>query len=523
MRTLESPPKIFICGASGLLGADLCSYFKNAGIEYKGTYNTTYSRDLIKIDFNKTDDIEKAFSDFGATVCINCIVERRVNICEDNWNLTKNINIDIPNRIAKICQRLNIFFIHISTDYVFDGKLPPYLPDSFPNPLQNYGISKLISEKRVTTNCKKSTIIRVSVLYTDTGKNFSDNAVTLIGKKVINRIETCGEDNYSIRRPNYIPDFCHFIGDIVNNPQYGIFHYYNPNVVTTKYQTAKIISEFLNKPIINHIFPIDSVENSIDEIERPLDTQLIDTKYDINKYSFTPFHECISRCFKPLYHPQLFMDKPPDQKLFFLLDLDGTLVDTDKLHYEAYKNTLFKFFNFTLNFDTFEKAINTTGIDLFLKEKFTIDENGMQKIKSDKKQFMLDSNSPIIFMKNSEKLINYINKYNIGHAVVTNTNKDIVESFKRRMPELNLLSNWITREDYNEPKPNKECYELALTKFGKGEEYIVGIENSMLGYKALCNVTKCIYIVTDKNNPYYSKFKNEDVYLINDYEQLFYI
>ena len=513
--------RVFVCGASGLLGSDLCIYFKKNSIEYQGTYYSNPAPNLIQVDFNKVDEIKKAIKDFKTTVCVNCIVERQVNVCEDDWLTTKSVNIDLPNRIAKVCQELGIHLIHISTDYVFDGKSPPYLPNSATNPLQNYGISKLISENRVFASCIKTTVIRVPVLYTENVRNLEDSAVTLIGKKVLNRIESCKEDNYSIRRPNYIPDFCQFIGNMVNQPKVGIFHYYNPYVTTTKYQTAEFISEFLHKPMAYHIQPIEREDVPVEDVERPLDTQLIDNQYDIKKYSFTPFRECIQRCFVNLYHPPLSLDKPPEKDVFFLLDLDGTLVDTDKLHFFAYRHAMSKIIGLNLTFGTYERAIHMGGMDKFIKENIIICDDVKQLIKDQKKINMLNSRDPITLMKNADKLIEYIHKYNIGHAVVTNTSKEIVELYKRNNETLNLLTNWITREDYREPKPNKECYELALQKFGKGEKHIIGIENTLLGYEALSGVTKCIYIVTEKNTTFYKNFKAMDAYLINDFEQVF--
>ena len=378
-------PRVFVCGASGLLGSDLCIYLSNNNIEYQGTYYRNPAPNLIQVDFNKVDEIKKAIKDFETTVCVNCIVERRVNVCEDDWLTTKSVNIDLPNRIAKVCQELGIHLIHISTDYVFDGKSPPYLPHSATNPLQNYGISKLISENRVFASCIKTTVIRVPVLYTENVRNLEDNAVTLIGKKVLNRIEPCKEDNYSIRRPNYIPDFCQFIGDMVKQPKVGTFHYYNPYVTTTKYQTAEFISEFLHKPMTYHIQPIEREDVPVEDVERPLDTQLIDNQYDIKKYSFTPFRECIQRCFVNLYHPPLSLDKPPEKDVFFLLDLDGTLVDTDKLHFFAYRHAMSTTIGLNLTFGTYERAIHLGGMDKFIKENIIICDDVKQLIKDQKK------------------------------------------------------------------------------------------------------------------------------------------
>jgi len=60
-----------------------------------------------------------------------------------------------------------------------------------------------------------------------------------------------------------------------------------------------------------------------------------------------------------------------------------------------------------------------------------------------------------------------------------------------------------------------------MNKFFNKEKYVIGFENSINGYKSLNNITKCIYIITDTNHLDYKYFKNQDVYLINDYYNLF--
>jgi len=86
---------------------------------------------------------------------------------------------------------------------------------------------------------------------------------------------------------------------------------------------------------------------------------------------------------------------------------------------------------------------------------------------------------------------------------------------------LNKIKNWVVREDYTHSKPCGECYELAKLKYYKGEETIIGIENTMSGFSSVKNVTDCIYIVTDKHLNSYEILKSKDVYLINDFSQIF--
>ena len=141
--------KVLLCGGSGLVGRVMLKVFND---EYKqhsvvGTYNNNYYNGLIKIDFLDSNNLEEKIKEINPDVCISNIAERQNETCENQWNKVKKINIDIPHNLSVVCKKLNIFLIHISTDYVYDGQVTPFSPESLTNPLQNYGISKLIAEK----------------------------------------------------------------------------------------------------------------------------------------------------------------------------------------------------------------------------------------------------------------------------------------------------------------------------------------------------------------------------------------
>lgn len=485
--------KVLVCGSSGLLGRRITENLKRNDIPFIGTYNTNPIKDGIKIDFMCVNSITNAIKENEITTCVNCIVERQVDVCENNWSETKRVNIDITNNIAKACSMMGVHMIHISTDYVFDGLKPPYNSDSETNPLQNYGISKLISEQRVRRHTDDHTIIRVPVLYSEYVKNLSENAVSLIGKKVLDRTKTYTEDNFSVRRPLYIDDLCNYITDCVTKNIKGTHHFGNPSDKVTKYIMAEKISEYLQKPL--NITPINEAPK--DGADRPIDTQLVEKMDD---YTFTSIDEGLKRCFAKLKHPNI-RESPRD--IFLLIDLDGTLTDTDKIHYKAYNKVLGDDVNV-------KQIVETVGIDSYLRSKY--DEVNVQNIKAEKLKNMLEFDN-IEFMKNADKLINIINELNINHCVVTNTNKVVVEHFKKKLPLLNKLKNWITREDYKLAKPNPECYRLAMSRYFKPGQCVVGIENSRSGYEALKKITDCIYLVNED-------MKSEDVFIINDLESV---
>jgi dTDP-4-dehydrorhamnose reductase len=101
---------ILICGASGILGRQLMKVLTDKQIDYIGTYNSNKMENCISLDFSNINNIEKILLEHNITCCINCIVERQVETCENDWKKTKTINIDITNNIAKVCNKYHIYF-----------------------------------------------------------------------------------------------------------------------------------------------------------------------------------------------------------------------------------------------------------------------------------------------------------------------------------------------------------------------------------------------------------------------------
>ena len=487
--------KVLIAGVSGLLGRSLSDLFDLEGIEYISTHNTRPFKDSHCVSYDSENELDAFFEKEKPTVCVNCIVQRLTDVCELNWPATKKVNVDIAERLARICKKYGVLLIHISTDYVFDGFNAPYRPDSESNPLQNYGISKLIAEKRVLASGCLAMIIRVPVLYCDTIENLEENAVTVIGKKVLNRIGSTKEDNWSVRRPVYIPDFCHFILDSVKERRRGIYHFYNPKDVTTKYQMALLIAEELGVSA-DHIKPENSFPSTA--AARPYDTQLIDTQYDINSYSFTPLKTGIKRAFQHLIHPPIFMN-PSD--VFLLLDLDGTLIDTEGLHFNAYK-TAFAKWGYTFNEEDFQKLIHN-GVYPSC--------HNLAEIRALKNKNLQSFDGSVQWISGADVFLEKVLAARINFAIVTNTGRDNVEFFKQKLPVLSKVANWITREDTVLGKPHSQPYEEAKNRFWKEGQKIIGFENTVVGLRSLEKVTRCIYHVG---------LTKEDVYSIDDFSKV---
>ena len=158
--------KILVTGANGMLGQDLCPILEDYGAFVIETDKDT-------LDFTDFSMTEKVLKDIRPDLVIHCGAYTNVDKAEEDIETARSVNSVGTENIAKICGQLGIIPVYISTDYVFDGsKNTPYTPQDEPNPVNNYGLTKLEGENAVKKYCEKYYIARTSWLYGHHGKNF---------------------------------------------------------------------------------------------------------------------------------------------------------------------------------------------------------------------------------------------------------------------------------------------------------------------------------------------------------------
>lgn len=500
---------ILICGATGLVGRELCMSLDKLGRKYIGTYNNSQPQDqrMYKVDFLDLEELNRFVEEHDIHTCIFCVVERRTDICEHDWDAIKKVNIDMPGNMAIVCKKHNIKFIHISTDYVFDGKTQPNTPDSSVNPLQNYGMSKLLSEFRVLNNNPSALIIRTPVLYSKYGK-LENNAVSVIGKKAMNLDQTTmtmTEDNFNIRRPLAITDLCAYILKD-NEHRSGIYHFYNPYNKYTKYEILCIIADIMGVSI-DGIKPIN--KPALSGAPRPYDTQLADTRVaSYLRRCFIPFKRSLEEIFL-VFRSTL----PISKNHFILMDLDGTIIDSNRSHYNAYKAVFNDHDLEICPYDQWLQYIDNNTVKGYIDQCFPGSPGQYSKIMEHKYK-KLANERDVTYTAGSEQFIDYIVKHDIAHCVVTNTTYEAVEIYKQILPKLRNL-NFIARDDYTNRKPHSEGYHLAMTRYYKNQEHVIGIEDSNAGFQALESITPHIYMFNNK-----AVFAKEDVFLFTDFRSL---
>lgn len=178
------------------------------------------------IDLNHIDLIKKKLIGYKPDIIINCSAYTAVDSAEDNSQLAFKINNTAVKIIAETSKEIDATFIHLSTDYVFDGnKKKPYSELDKTNPINVYGLSKLEGENAIHLSECKFIILRTSWVFSEFNKNFF--------KTILNLIHN-GEDinivNDQIGCPTYATEIARAIEKISlrifqGHAYYGIFHF----------------------------------------------------------------------------------------------------------------------------------------------------------------------------------------------------------------------------------------------------------------------------------------------------------
>jgi dTDP-4-dehydrorhamnose reductase len=160
-----------------------------------------------ELDVTSPQQIEAFFKANAIDVCINAAAYTHVDKAEEATEAAYLLNETAPRLLAEVCKKHNVFLIHISTDYVFDGtKGAPYTIDDAPNPINVYGTLKLAGEKAIADVGGNYCIVRTSWLYSEYGTNFQTKILEKL--KTSSKLEVVG-DLYGT--PTYTPNLVVFL------------------------------------------------------------------------------------------------------------------------------------------------------------------------------------------------------------------------------------------------------------------------------------------------------------------------
>ena len=167
--------RVFIIGASGLIGGNCLKYLSAQGHTCVGSYFSYAIEGLVyfnTIDLAHPDNFD--LQQFNPEVIIHCGALTHVDYCETHETESYNQTVLSTQHLIEITQKLQAKLIYLSTDYVFDGLEGPYLEDDQIHPISMYGRHKAEAEQRIRTAGIPHLILRVTNVYGDEirGKNF---------------------------------------------------------------------------------------------------------------------------------------------------------------------------------------------------------------------------------------------------------------------------------------------------------------------------------------------------------------
>lgn len=221
--------KITIIGSKGQLGSELCGILASGKSEispipvlYQNADVTAV--DLEELDIRDAEAVNAFITKRHPDLIINCAAYTNVDACESHENDAYPVNAVGPGNLAAAAETIGAKFVHISTDYVFDGNGPdgkqiPYRETDIPNPVSAYGRTKLKGEEEVLSKCTRAFIVRTAWLYSYGPKNFVRTMIRLGKEKDIISVV-----NDQIGTPTFTPDLAHQILKLAATESYGIFH-----------------------------------------------------------------------------------------------------------------------------------------------------------------------------------------------------------------------------------------------------------------------------------------------------------
>ena len=269
--------KVLVTGVKGQLGYDVMRRLKERGIEGIGV-------DVEEMDITDEKAVDKVITEANPDAVIHCAAWTAVDAAEDEdkKEIVRKVNADGPRNIAKVCKKLDIKMLHISTDYVFDGQgETPFDPDDTPAPVSVYGETKYEGEKAVTETRDKCFIVRIAWVFGINGKNFVKTMLNL-GKTH----DTLTVVNDQWGSPTYTFDLAKLLVDMILTDKYGIYHATNEGFINW-YQFATKIFEKAGMTNVT-VKPVTTAEYGVSKAKRPFNSRMSKDKLSKNGFERLP-------------------------------------------------------------------------------------------------------------------------------------------------------------------------------------------------------------------------------------------
>lgn len=241
---------ILIIGANGFTGRRmLMDYslnpdYKVTGSSFKEDIQPGGNYRFIQADIRDPRAVEFLLDEVRPEVLINTAALSVPDYCDTHRAEAEALNVTAVEHLARNCRKHGSRFIHLSTDFVFDGKAERlYNEADIPNPVNYYGVTKLEGEKRVAACCTDYAIVRVVVVYGKALPGQHGNILQLVANRLRKGQEIrVVSDQW--RTPTYVGDISVGVEQLINHPANGIYHICGDECLTIA-QIAYRVADYL--------------------------------------------------------------------------------------------------------------------------------------------------------------------------------------------------------------------------------------------------------------------------------------
>jgi dTDP-4-dehydrorhamnose reductase len=280
---------ILVTGSNGQLGSEL----KELAPFYPQYNFCFFSRTELAIE--NAEEVERAFALLRPKYVVNCAAYTAVDKAETEKEQALAVNASAVGLLAKATKKWGAKFIHVSTDYVFDGESETPLTEDQPvAPVNFYGETKLRGEQEALKENSESLVIRTSWVYSFYGKNFIKTMLRLMAER-----ESVGVVADQVGSPTYASDLAKAILHIIESGKWqpGIYHFSNEGVISWADLAQAIATEISSNCKVNFI----TTEQYPTPAKRPrfsvLDKSKIVSTYGIQ---LIPWQESLQLCIQKL-------------------------------------------------------------------------------------------------------------------------------------------------------------------------------------------------------------------------------
>ena len=226
---------VAILGGKGMLGTDVASVCRQEGFEVEVF-------DLPEFDITNVQQLKQALN--GARTIVNCAAYTNVDGAESEAELAYEVNAEAVGRLGELVKESGGWLLHISTDFVFDGGMSrPYRETDTPNPINEYGKTKLAGEQLLGQSGCRHCIVRVEWTYGSAGNNF---VTKLIQRAKVDRTLKVVDDQ--IGSPTATTEAAKVICEMLHKKPVGLFHFASDGYVS-RYEMARFIFDKLSMDV----------------------------------------------------------------------------------------------------------------------------------------------------------------------------------------------------------------------------------------------------------------------------------